>query len=535
MRQRDDKHWQQADRHASLVLMAVMLVIAARRVHVGPGIFAPDLLFWAPALLALLCAWEWKALAKRPRTVLSDALLIASGALALALVITLRGPADFVFVLAIYPLLYLRLPVRLALGVGVAMLAMSVGIVVARWSPDVLTLVRIVVTSVMALALLTVFSLAARRTLKDTWQAKELLNSSLSAMAQGFVIIGADGHIKAHNAKMREMLNLPEALLARRPHIDEVARFQIERGDFGPDHADVDEVVRPYLRAGGRQPRENFPSHYRRKTAQGRVLEVQTQLTPNGDTVRTYTDVTDYVLVNQQLEAVLKDFNSLRQRELARSREQMVDALSELSRFRDNETGQHILRTKLYVRTLAESLVKAGQHVEELTPERIDLIVKAAPMHDLGKVAVPDHILLKPGRHSPEESTIMRTHAAIGEATLRIAARDSGAQRSVLTVAARIAGGHHENWDGSGYPRGLIGEAIPLEARLMSLADVYDAVTTKRPYKRAWSHEEAIAEVSRLTGVKFDPQVAAAFAREHETFRRIAEMYRDSDDSPEPA
>ena len=132
MRQRDDKHWQQADRHASLVLMAVMLVIAARRVHVGPGIFAPDLLFWAPALLALLCALEWKALAQRPRTVLSDVLLIASGALALALVITLRGPADFVFVLAIYPLLYLRLPVRLALGVGVAMLAMSVGIAAGR-------------------------------------------------------------------------------------------------------------------------------------------------------------------------------------------------------------------------------------------------------------------------------------------------------------------------------------------------------------------------------------------------------------------
>ena len=534
MRPDDNSHWKRADRHVSLVLLAVMLTIMARRWFSGPGLLAPDYLFWTAAVLAGLSAWEWKALAHRSRGPVSDTLLIACGSLALILVVFLRGPADFVFVLATFPLLYMRLPLRLALGLGAALLAVSVAIVLVRWSPDAVTLTRMIVPGVMVLALLHVFASAARRTLADTRQAQGLLDSSLSAMAQGFLVIGADGRLKVHNEQMRAMLDLPEALLRRRPHIGEVARFQRERGDFGTDYADVEEAVRPYMRQDGRGGEQEFPRTYRRRTPQGRVLEIHTLPLPTGDTMRTYTDVTDYVLVNQQLEAVLKDFNQLRQRELARSREQMVDALSELSRFRDHETGQHILRTKLFVRTLAEALVRAGHYADELPPERIDLIVKAAPMHDLGKVGVPDHILLKPGRHSPEESALMRAHASIGESTLLIAARDSGSQRSVLTVAARIAGGHHENWDGSGYPRGLMGESIPLEARLMALADVYDAVTTSRPYKRPWSHEEAIAEVARLAGVKFDPKVAAAFAREHETFRRIGETYRDESE-PSPA
>ena len=531
MRSDDNSHWRRSDRHVSLILLAVLLTIMVRRGFSGPGLLAPDVLFWTAAALAALSAWEWKALARRPRGPVSDTMLIACGSLALILVVALRGPEDFVFVLATLPLLYLRLPLRVALGLGTALVAASVAIVLARWSHDAVTLTRMIVPGAMVLALLSVFATATQRTLQDTRQAQGLLDSSLSAMAQGFLVIGADGHVKVHNEQMRRMLDLPEALLNGRPHIEEVASFQRGRGDFGTDYAHMEEAVRPYMRQGGRGSGEEFPRTYRRRTSQGRVLEVHTLPLPTGDTVRTYTDVTDYVLANQQLEAVLKDFNQLRQRELARSREQMVDALSELSRFRDHETGRHILRTRLFVRTLAEALVRAGHYVDELPPERIDLLVKAAPMHDLGKVGVPDHILLKPGRHSPEEAALMRAHASIGESTLLIAARDSGSQRSVLNVAARIAGGHHENWDGSGYPRGLIGEAIPLEARLMALADVYDAVTTSRPYKRAWSHEEAIAEVARLAGVKFDPKVAAAFGREHETFRRIAETYRDEADS----
>ena len=231
--------------------------------------------------------------------------------------------------------------------------------------------------------------------------------------------------------------------------------------------------------------------------------------------------------VNQQLEVLLNDFNLLRQREMDRSREQLIVALSQLSQFRDHETGQHILRTQMYLRTLARSARQRGYCVDSLSEEQIEQMAKAAPMHDLGKIGIPDHVLKKAGRHNAEEAAIMRTHAEIGEATLITAARGSTSQQSVLLLAARIAGGHHENWDGSGYPRGLRGQAIPLEARLMTLADVYDALTTARPYKPAWSHEQALREIRRLSGLKFDPMLVEALAAVEATFRSIARQLAD--------
>jgi hypothetical protein len=214
----------------------------------------------------------------------------------------------------------------------------------------------------------------------------------------------------------------------------------------------------------------------------------------------------------------------------------LLETLNSLARVRDEETGNHIVRTRNYVRVLAERLAKAGQLNVIDRPDFINILYQVAPLHDIGKVGIPDHILLKPGRLDAGEWEIMKTHAQIGESVLGAAAVSAGGggpreesefRRNLMRTAQEIAGGHHENWDGSGYPRGLEGEEIPVSARLMSLADTYDALISKRPYKEPWEHEEAVAEILRLEGKKFDPQVVAAFLAEQGTFRQIAVRYRD--------
>jgi len=230
---------------------------------------------------------------------------------------------------------------------------------------------------------------------------------------------------------------------------------------------------------------------------------------------------------NLQLNEVLKDFLNLRQSQIERSREQMIIALSKLALYRDYETSQHVLRTQMYVKVLAQSLMRSGHYTRELSGDNIELICKAAPMHDLGKVGIPDYMLNKPTDHTPEEIERMRTHTSIGEKTLLIAAQDQHSDSSILLVAASIAGSHHENWDGSGYPRGLKGDDIPLPARLMALADVYDALTTRRVYKPSWSHEDSAAEIYRLSGKKFDPLIVDAFKNSESEFQEILENYKD--------
>lgn len=158
---------------------------------------------------------------------------------------------------------------------------------------------------------------------------------------------------------------------------------------------------------------------------------------------------------------------------------------------------------------------------------QIDLIAKAAPIHDLGKVGIPDRILLKPGLHTAEESVVMIAHAQIGESILGAVAGDEDAGTSLLAVASRIAGSHHEKWDGSGYPRGLKGQQIPLAGRLMALADVYDALMTPRVYKKAWTHEDAMAEIPTLKGISFDPSIIDAFERVADQFRAIGIQHGD--------
>ena len=207
---------------------------------------------------------------------------------------------------------------------------------------------------------------------------------------------------------------------------------------------------------------------------------------------------------------------------------QMLSSLNALSMARDNETGKHILRTQEYVRVLAIRLREMGSYKDELSDRMIETMHRAAPLHDIGKVGIPDHILLKPGKLDAEEWALMKTHTIIGETVLSAAEFQAQSHDEVVTCAAAIAGGHHEQWNGSGYPKGLKEEAIPLAARIMALADVYDALTNSRVYKRAWTHDEAVKEIYSGKGSRFDPMVVEAFACEEQAFRNIALKLRDS-------
>ncbi|WP_245637003.1 HD-GYP domain-containing protein [Azospirillum thiophilum] len=205
-----------------------------------------------------------------------------------------------------------------------------------------------------------------------------------------------------------------------------------------------------------------------------------------------------------------------------------IVAMASLAETRDNETGAHIRRTQHYVRALAEELQGHPRFAAVLTDDMIDLLFKSAPLHDIGKVGIPDAILLKPGKLTAGEWEVMRSHATQGAAAIAQAeAMLGGGTASFLHLAREIAESHHEKWDGSGYPRGLKGEEIPLSARLMALADVYDALISKRVYKDPMPHEEAAGIIADGRGRHFDPDVADAFLRNADRFKAIALRFQE--------
>ena len=217
-----------------------------------------------------------------------------------------------------------------------------------------------------------------------------------------------------------------------------------------------------------------------------------------------------------------------RTRELQATHDVTIMALASLAETRDNETGNHLRRTQHYVRLLAEKLRDHPRFSAHLDDKSIDMMFKSAPLHDIGKVGIADHILLKPGRFEPAEFEIMKTHAQLGYQALVHAEEMLGAQVPFLRIAKEIALCHHEKWDGSGYPNGLAGEAIPVSARLMAVADVYDAVISRRVYKPQMSHKTAASIISEGAGRHFDPDVAAAFVVLEKEFEKIAECYADT-------
>jgi putative two-component system response regulator len=233
----------------------------------------------------------------------------------------------------------------------------------------------------------------------------------------------------------------------------------------------------------------------------------------------------------------LRDQNEFLEREIAsRTQEVMaiqdvtILAMASMAETRDSETGNHIRRTQHYVKALAQRLQDHPRFAATLTDQFIGLLYKSAPLHDIGKVGIPDRILLKPGHLDREEFEIMKMHAVYGRDTIMLVEKHIGGSNSFLMYAREVAHSHQEKWDGSGYPQNLVGEEIPLSARLMAVADVYDALISKRVYKPAFTHEQALDVMRKGRGSHFDPDVLDAFLAIETEFARIASAFADGGD-----
>lgn len=230
----------------------------------------------------------------------------------------------------------------------------------------------------------------------------------------------------------------------------------------------------------------------------------------------------------------LKDKNTYLEDQVVRRTEEVVAiqnvtimVMASLAETRDTDTGNHILRTQNYVKSLAQHLKSHPRFADYLTDSNINMLFKSAPLHDIGKVGIPDHILQKPGPLTAEEFEIMKTHTILGFDAITHAEQSLGIDVEFLTTAKEIARSHQEKWDGSGYPDGLAGDLIPISARLMALADVYDALISRRVYKEPMPHEKAILIIQEGRGKHFDPDIVDAFVEINEDFRLISQRYGD--------
>lgn len=215
--------------------------------------------------------------------------------------------------------------------------------------------------------------------------------------------------------------------------------------------------------------------------------------------------------------------------ELIAAQNVLIQAMAYLAETRDNVTGNHIRRTQHYVKALAEKLRLHPKFRSFLDHDDvIDSLFRAAPLLDIGNVDIPDRILLKPGRLTPDEFEIVKTHARIGRDVILRAERDFGVEIPFLKYVKEATYSHHEKWDGSGYPEGLVGCAIPIPARIMAVSDVYDALISRRVYKPAMPHAEAVKVILAGKGSQFDPDIADAFDEINEEFQRIAHTYADT-------
>jgi putative two-component system response regulator len=232
----------------------------------------------------------------------------------------------------------------------------------------------------------------------------------------------------------------------------------------------------------------------------------------------------------------LQNKNAVLEAEVARRMEEnlivqdvSIRALAHLAEIRDPETGNHLRRTQGYVYTLASQLQSHPRFASFLSDYHIQSLVKSAPLHDIGKVGIPDHILLKPGKLTAEEWVIMKTHSYLGSLAIQQAEEDAERPIEFLRLARDIAHYHHEKWDGSGYPQGLAGDLIPLPARLMALADVFDALISRRAYKAPFPLEKAVEIIREGRGSHFDPDIVDAFLTRLDDFAAIAQQYADDE------
>ncbi|CAM3889126.1 HD-GYP domain-containing protein [Arcobacter cloacae] len=239
-------------------------------------------------------------------------------------------------------------------------------------------------------------------------------------------------------------------------------------------------------------------------------------------------------LENKAISDFLRDKNEFLEKEIEKRTKDIIAiqnvtifAMASLAETRDNETGNHIKRTSNYVKILAKKLQNHPKFRAYLTDEMIDTLYKSAPLHDIGKIGIPDHILLKPAKLTPEEFEIMKTHTTLGKEAIEHAEKELGYEVDFLKTAKEIAYSHQEKYDGSGYPLGLKGDEIPISARLMCIADVYDALRSKRIYKDSFDLQTTLKIMKEGKGTHFDPDMVDAFLEIHNEFEVIASNYID--------
>ncbi len=233
---------------------------------------------------------------------------------------------------------------------------------------------------------------------------------------------------------------------------------------------------------------------------------------------------------------MLRDQNGYLEQEVARRTRELsivqdvtILAMTSLGETRDSDTGNHIRRTQNYVKALAQALCSHARFSSDLTAQVIDILFKSAPLHDIGKVGIPDRILLKPSKLTFEEFELMKTHTTLGFDAIEQAEKALGFEVPFLRTAKEITLSHQEKWDGSGYPQGLKGDAIPVSARLMAVADVYDALISRRVYKDPVPHDRAVQIIFQGRGAHFDPDMVDAFIEIQDEFHAIAQRFQDSD------
>ncbi len=233
----------------------------------------------------------------------------------------------------------------------------------------------------------------------------------------------------------------------------------------------------------------------------------------------------EFGLIANGTNEMIRDLRD-QQEEINKTRDVIILGMASLAETRDNETGAHIIRTQEYVKALALCLKKENKYLDVLTDENIEILYKSAPLHDIGKVGIPDNILLKAGKLTSDEFKIMKTHAKIGADSIKYTKDKLGYDNNFLYFAQEIANYHHEKFDGSGYPEGLKGKDIPISARLMAVADVYDALISKRVYKEGFSHAKAKEIIVAGSGKHFDPEIVEAFLSIEEKFKKIKDQFQ---------
>ncbi|MFP4173362.1 MAG: HD domain-containing phosphohydrolase [Candidatus Hydrogenedentota bacterium] len=273
----------------------------------------------------------------------------------------------------------------------------------------------------------------------------------------------------------------------------------LEAIDVGADEYLVKPVDAPMLHA-------RIRSCLRAKSLQDQVIEYQHKLEE----------------ANHNLEERIRE----RTRQLERTQHVTVFSLARLAESRDTETGEHLSRIRRYVQVLAQQLAESSEYAEVIDEAFLRELFHSSPLHDIGKVGIPDQILLKPGKLTHEEFEIMKLHAVIGGDTLKAADIEAG-KDSFLSMGRDIAYYHHEKWNGKGYPSGLKGTEIPLAARIVALCDTYDALTSRRPYKEAFTHEFAKEIIVPERGEQFDPAIVDAFLAVEHRFHAIQQALRD--------